>query len=195
MSSPTVAAKRKVSGKSDADLVKGCVAGDEVAWSELIDRYKNLIFSIPVRYGLSREDASDIFQMVCADLVTELTRLNKAAALPAWLIQVTLHKCVRRSRELQRFADDEPEEVASSPEGSLPERLLEEIEQEKAVQEALASLTPRCQHLIRMLFFETPCRPYAEIAREMGLSTGSIGFIRGRCLEKMRKHLAGRGIK
>ncbi|HYX68784.1 MAG TPA: sigma-70 family RNA polymerase sigma factor [Terriglobales bacterium] len=195
MSSTAIAAKKKASGRSDEDLVKRCVAGDEAAWSELIDRYKNLIFSIPIRYGLPREDASDVFQMVCADLVTELPSVQKTAALPAWIIQVTLRKCFRRWRELQRFADDEPEDVASPAEEALPQRLLEELEQEKAVREAFATLTPRCQHLIRMLFFETPCRPYAEVAREMGLSTGSIGFIRGRCLEKMRQHLAGRGIK
>jgi RNA polymerase sigma factor (sigma-70 family) len=194
MSLPTIAAKRQAAGTPDTDLVKGCITGDEASWSELIDRYKNLIFSIPIRYGLSREDAGDVFQMVCADLVTELSRLKKVGALPAWLIQVTLHKCFHRRRELQRFVDDEPED-ASVPGDAHPQRLLEELEQEKEVQEALARLTPRCQQLIRMLFFETPCRPYAEVAREMGLSTGSIGFIRGRCLEKMRKQLAKRGFK
>ena len=34
-----------------------------------------------------------------------------------------------------------------------------------------------------MLFFETPARPYQEVARRLGLAAGSIGFIRGRCLD------------
>lgn len=193
--SPGATTSKKASGRPDADLVKACVAGDEAAWSELIDRYKNLIFSIPIRCGLSHDDASDVYQTVCADLVTELSRLKKPGALPAWLIQVTLRKCFRRSRELQRFTDDEPEDLEAPPDGAFPQKLLEELEQEKAVRDALAQLTPRCQRLIRMLFFETPCRPYAEVARQLGLAPGSIGFIRGRCLEKMRKRLAQRGIK
>ena len=45
-----------------------------------------------------------------------------------------------------------------------------------------------------MLFFETPARPYDEIAKELGLATGSIGFIRGRCLAQLRKQLEKKGF-
>lgn len=193
MTTGSATAKRKVSKRSDADLVKRCVRGQEAAWAELIDKYKRLIFSIPVKYGFSRDDAAEVFQAVCAELVTELPRLRQAGALPAWLIKVTSHKCFQRARESKRFTGEEPEETAASAE--LPQQLLEEVEQEQAVRDALGAMAPRCRELIRMLFYETPCRPYAEIARELGLATGSIGFIRGRCLEKMRKRLSEAGIQ
>ncbi len=45
----------------------------------------------------------------------------------------------------------------------------------------------RCQRLVEMLFFEQPPRPYEEVARELGLAEGSIGFTRGKCLERLRK--------
>jgi len=45
-----------------------------------------------------------------------------------------------------------------------------------------------------MLFFETPPRPYEEIAKELGIATGSIGFIRGRCLEKLKQQLENKGF-
>jgi DNA-directed RNA polymerase specialized sigma24 family protein len=31
--------------------------------------------------------------------------------------------------------------------------------------------------------------PYAEVATRLGLAEGSIGFIRGRCLKKLRQTL------
>jgi DNA-directed RNA polymerase specialized sigma24 family protein len=40
-----------------------------------------------------------------------------------------------------------------------------------------------------MLFFEEPARPYQEVAQTLGIATGSIGFIRQRCLERLRKRL------
>jgi DNA-directed RNA polymerase specialized sigma24 family protein len=46
-----------------------------------------------------------------------------------------------------------------------------------------------------MLFFETPARPYQEVARELGIATGSIGFIRGRCLKKLRQALEQEGLE
>src|SRR5579864_3070652 len=165
MTSGPATAKSKERTASDTALVKRCVGGDEAAWAELIDKYKRLIFSIPIKYGFSRDDAGEIFQAVCADLVTELPRLREAGALPAWLIKVTSHKCFQRAREAKRFTGEEPQEAELSDPAELPQKLLEEVEQEQAVRDALGALAPRCRELIRMLFYETPCRPYAEIAR------------------------------
>ena len=37
---------------SNTRIVAECLAGDDRAWSALLDRYKNLIYSIPLRYGV-----------------------------------------------------------------------------------------------------------------------------------------------
>jgi DNA-directed RNA polymerase specialized sigma24 family protein len=39
---------------------------------------------------------------------------------------------------------------------------------------------------VELLFFETPPRPYTEVAAELGLAVGSIGFTRQKCLERLR---------
>ena len=39
--------------RNDRELVASCLSGDEQAWSELIDRYNRLIFSIPLKQGLT----------------------------------------------------------------------------------------------------------------------------------------------
>jgi len=62
-------------------------------------------------------------------------------------------------------------------------------EQEQLVRDALDSIPERCRKMIRMLFYEQPPRPYLEVAKELGLAEGSIGFIRGRCLDKLKKAL------
>ena len=58
----------------------------------------------------------------------------------------------------------------------------------------VAKLPPRHRELVQLLFFEQPPLPYAEVARRLGLATGSIGFIRGRCLERLRKALVEFGF-
>ena len=80
-------------------LVEECLRGNEQAWHVLVDRYKNLIYSIPLRYGVPHQDAADIFQRVCLDLFNELPRLRDAEALQAWLIRVTTHKCYHWKRQ------------------------------------------------------------------------------------------------
>ena len=73
----------------DARLVRECLRGSDTAWAALIEKYKNLIFSIPIRQGIPRQDAADIFQRVCLLLLAELKHLRRVVALPMWLIRVT----------------------------------------------------------------------------------------------------------
>lgn len=185
------------SASPDDRLVRDCLSGSNEAWSALVDKYKNLIFSIPVRYGFSQDAATDIFQAVFLELISQLPQLREPKALPKWLMQTTSHKCFHWMRQQQRFSRDEVED-AKIPEGPEIQGIAEDLqerEKEQLLREALAELTPRCRRLIDMLFFETPARPYNEIAKSLGIATGSIGFIRGRCLEKMRRSLEKTGFQ
>src|SRR5579863_1026878 len=69
-------------GWTDARLVRECNNGNQEAWSALIHKYKNLIFSVPVKYGFNRDDAADIFQSVCVELLSQLPTLREPRALP-----------------------------------------------------------------------------------------------------------------
>ena len=84
--------------------------------------------------------------------------------------------------------------AAQSAELVEPAVALAQFEQEQIVREVVAGLPPRHRELVRLLFFEQPPLPYAEVGRRLGLATGSIGFIRGRCLEKLRKALVEFGF-
>ncbi len=184
-----IAPERKETRWSDVRLVRECLEGNEEAWSKLIEKYKNLIFSIPIKYGFSTDEAADIFQAVCLELLSELPTLREPRALPKWLIQVTSHRCFHRKRQEGRYVSGEEAEaefaslIETQPGADAS---LREAEHEQMLREALAALSPRCRELMRMLFFESPARPYQEIAQSLGIATGSIGFIRGRCLERLR---------
>ncbi len=176
---------------SDSHLVRECLNGNEAAWSALIGKYKNLIFSIPIRYGFSEEDSADIFQAVCMDLLTELPRIREPNALAGWLIQVARNKCFHRRQAQENHPLQEIDESRPIKE---PEHLVENVEREQALREALLYLSPRCQQLVQMLFFEVPARPYQQVSKELDLAEGSIGFIRRRCLNKLRQRLEQLGF-
>lgn len=179
----------------DTRLVAECVLGKEEAWSALIDKYKNLIFSIPVKYGFSADDAADIFQAVCLELLSELPKLRKPKALPKWIMQVAAHKCFHRRRQLQRTEVSDPaDERLDRSDPPLVEEILREAEEEQNLRQAISELSPRCRELVHLLFYEEPSRPYQQIAASLGIATGSIGFIRQRCLERLRKRLLDAGF-
>jgi RNA polymerase sigma factor (sigma-70 family) len=182
----------------DGRLVRQCLEGDEDAWSTLLARYKRLIYSIPVKYGLATEEATDVFQDVCVELLAELPRLREPRALPKWLAQVTSHKCAHLKRVVILHSStaalsDAVDDVADP--ADLSEQILLEVEREQALRDAVTALPPRCRQLIQALFYETPARPYREIASQLNLANGSIGFIRGRCLGRLRNELHKNGFR
>jgi DNA-directed RNA polymerase specialized sigma24 family protein len=168
----TRAAKHAQSAQSDERLVKECLAGKEEAWSELIEKYKALIYSIPVKYRLPPDEASEVFQATCVELLKSLPQLREPKALPKWLMQVAHHQCYRWKQQQQRLVSRE----------------------EQMLRNAMAALSPQCRRLVELLFFETPSRPYAEVAEKLGLAVGSIGFTRQKCMDRLRKHLSELGF-
>jgi RNA polymerase sigma factor (sigma-70 family) len=184
----------KVTTASDQQLIDRCLKGDTDAWSALIDHYKNLIYSIPVRLGMHQE-AGDIFQAVCVQLFSSLSQLREPRALPKWLMTTCYHECLRHRRNAGQEASLESSGAEETQTTDVPaEEALIQVEQQQTVRDAISQLPARCAQMIRMLFFEAPVRPYEEVARELGLATGSIGFIRGRCLARLRKSLEKRGF-
>jgi RNA polymerase sigma factor (sigma-70 family) len=181
---------------SNARLVEECLRGNQQAWHALVDRHKNLIYSIPLRYGAPPQDAADIFQTVCIDLFHELPRLRNPDALQGWLIRVTTHKCYHWKRHQTSQASDLDQDLIDGLSGDapVPPEWLAGLEREQMVREAIATLPPRCREMIELLFFEYPPLPYNEVAARLSLARGSIGFIRGRCLKRLKRILEEKGF-
>jgi RNA polymerase sigma factor (sigma-70 family) len=175
--------------------VRECLRGREEAWAALVDKYKNLIFSVPIKQGLSRDDAADVFQRVCLLLLAELPHLREPRALPMWIIRVTSHECARWRRQERPPGTTAEEPSALRDERPLAEEVLGQLGREQALRDAVRVLPERCRRLIEMLFFESPARPYQEVAKSLGLASGSIGFIRGRCLTRLRRQLETMGFR
>jgi len=178
----------------DTRLVEACRRGDQQAWEMLIDKYKRLIYSVPFKYGASPEDAADIFQAVCIEVFNSLGQLKQIESLRSRLITVSVRQSYRWKKKQARHVElDAMEPDAAEGLATVPET-VQQLQQEQIVREVVAKLPPRCGELVRMLFFEQPPLPYSEVARRLGLATGSIGFMRGRALERLRKMLVQAGF-
>ncbi|HEY3119376.1 MAG TPA: sigma-70 family RNA polymerase sigma factor [Vicinamibacteria bacterium] len=172
--------------------MRECLDGSPEAWAALVEKYQNLIFSIPIKQSIPRPGAADIVQSVCRLLLAELPNLHGAGALPAWLIGVTSKECLRWRRQEHPYAAREGAEAESAPpaDSPVPEELLAQVRQEQIVRDAVRALPARCRRLIEIAFFEAPAGPYREIARSLGLAAGG-----GPCLARLRRELTKRGFR
>lgn len=170
---------------SDEALIQACRAGNQAAWQLLVEKYQRLVYSVPIKYRLSPEDAADVFQGVWVDLYRDLDRLEQPNAVRGWLITAASRRCLLLKKRWLPTGSEPSETIPDLRRDAEQIRL--EAERDQLLRDALHQLTERCRQMIQMLFFDSPPRPYADVARELGLAEGSIGFIRGRCLKKLRQ--------
>ena len=173
---------------SITDLVTRARNGDLRAWDDLVERYAPLVWSVCHRYQLSRADAEDVHQTVWLQLVSRLDKIREPDALPGWLATTTRRECVRALRAARgpHAADSVPDaETIPDQRAATAEQELLVAERHAVLLEALARLRPCCQRLIGKLI-EDPPLSYAQISASLGIPVGSIGPLRGRCLDRLR---------
>jgi RNA polymerase sigma factor (sigma-70 family) len=176
-------------GQLVTDLVTRAKTGDKPAWDALVERYAPLIWSICVRYRLSRADAEDVGQNVWLCLVDQLDKIRDPAALPGWLATTARRECGQVLRTVH--GPRAPAYLLDA--GNLPDQQAGTVDQDllvaerhAALREALTHLPVDGQQLIALLIADPPIR-YAEISARLGIPVGSIGPNRSRCLDKLRR--------
>jgi RNA polymerase sigma factor (sigma-70 family) len=178
---------------SDAALISACRRGDESAWDILVERYQRLIFTIARRAGLSEEDAAEVLQRVFMALLEQLDTIQQPDRLALWLTSTTQRQAWRlRRREeyLPMLSRDDAtmQDVPSDP-ALLPDAVVERLEEQERVHQALKALDERCRRLLSLLFLRPEPPSYAEVATRLEMREGAIGPTRARCLEKLRRLL------
>jgi RNA polymerase sigma factor (sigma-70 family) len=174
------------------DMVMRARNGDKRAWDALVERYAPLVWSICRRYRLDAADAEDVSQVVWLHLLDQLDSLRDPAALPGWLATTARRECCRvlrtargpQSAMLVLDADN----IADTQTATTEQELLK-AERNAALLDALTDLPPSCQQLIALLTADPPVS-YAQISAKLGISVGSIGPTRSRCLDRLRRHPA-----
>jgi RNA polymerase sigma factor (sigma-70 family) len=174
-----------VAALDDYALVQLCLAGRPAAWDTLIERYRKLVYSIPVQLGLSEADSEDVFQSVFLSLHRFLKTLRDRTRLPAWLITTTRRECYRLIKRRRRDGAF-PLEVFEPVSETIDEQ-TSRWEDQQLIRRALEQLDDRDRRLITLLFLEQGTPNYQAIAAETGMRVGSIGPTRARVLAKLQR--------
>ena len=181
---------------SDHALVTECVNGNQQAWTQLLDRYKRMIYASTVRFGFDAQDRHDIFQAVCVEILKSLHSLRSASSLRHWMLTITLRQCYLLLKRKRAERGQEPDETALTLEDHRPHTMQIYLAAERAekLREAMEELPERCRSLLQLLFFSEERASYSELGGRLGLSKDTIGSVRLRCLDKLRKILADKGF-
>jgi len=178
----------------DQDLIQRCRQGSVGAWHQVLNRYERLVYSIPLRYGLSREDAADVAQHTFTVLVQNMDNLAEDSRLGAWLSTVARRNSWRLLERKRREIGSEHLEGASLAEsavvlGKSDADSIEHWELADWLDAGLSQISESCRELLLALYFQPERSSYAEVAERLGMPLGSIGPTRARCLKRLKQVL------
>jgi len=184
----TIGSRRDGLADRAASCFRDYRRGDELAMSRLVDTVTPVMWHAARAAGLDAGSAEDVVQEVWLTLYRQADRIADAQAILQWLLVSTRRRAWAEARRAGRVHvnDEHTERVAPAEEG--PEAMVLRSDAERTLWRHFQRLTPRCQALLRVV--ATGDRPdYAGLAAAMGVSVGSIGPTRGRCLAKLRAAL------
>lgn len=179
---------------SDRDLIRRCRQGSVGAWHRLLNKYERLVYSIPLRYGLSWDDAADVAQTTFTILIQSLDTLPEDSRLGPWLATVVRrHSWRLLERNRRETTSERLEETLLVQSAVLFGRSngdsIEHWELTEWLDTGLSKIGESCRELLLALYFQPEQPSYAEIAARLGMPLGSIGPTRGRCLKRLKQVL------
>ncbi len=165
--------------------------GDPDGWRALVDRLEAVVYSVPRRFYLGEDDASDVFISTFEALHRNLNRLESGRSLPKWVATTAARESLRILRLRNETADVPLDDIVAAEDRDAEE---EAVKSDSAfrVRDCLSRMSRPCRDLLAALYDEETT--YQNVADRLSLPLGAIGPTRARCLEKLRRMLKSEGF-
>jgi RNA polymerase sigma-70 factor, ECF subfamily len=156
---------------SDADLLAAHVAGDRLAFTELVRRHRDRMWAIALRTLGDPDEAADAVQDAFISAFRSAGGFRGQAQVTTWLHRIVVNACLDRIRRNQARPTC-PLPDAGPGEPALPLDALAERESRLAVDDALRSLPVEQRAAIVLVDVEG--YSVAETAQLLGVAQGTV---------------------
>lgn len=164
---------------NDKQIIESYEIGEiDNAAKQLMDTYKNFVYSTAFRYVKNHFDAEDITQDVFIKAIEKLKYFRKESSIKSWLYRITVNQAKNLLRKkkffapfsLFRFGVDENYEI-DLPNNENHDK-LESSEIEEIFMRAVASLPEKQREIFALRYFEE--MDYESISKLLGKSIGGL---------------------
>src|SRR5499427_5130599 len=184
------------SAAAERALVERCRAGDEGAFQELIDRYKDLVFALVARTVQDRSQAEDLSQDVFLRVHRGLPYFRGEARLSTWIYRIVSNVCAQtlgRAKPAQLLDDPRPRGVDGNdvPRSgvvlSARDRQFSDLELRDRLEKAIARLPANYRLLVAAHYLEGV--QYEDLAEALELPLGTVKTQLHRAKQQLRRLL------
>lgn len=166
--------------KYDYKLVQLAMKGDEKAYAELLDRYRDAIYYMLLKMVNNKNDAEDLTIEAFGKAFKNIDQYTPNYAFSTWLFKIASNNCIdfirKKKANIISIDSEEDNSEVSSP--SLQSNTLDPeadmIKNQKVtlMRSVVHKLKPRYRNLIELRYFQE--YSYEEIANELNLPLGTV---------------------
>src|SRR6202163_715374 len=183
-------------------LAHACAAGNERAWQDFINRYRQKLHSMALHITRDGAHAAELADSLFADLYgvnardgvrrSKLVFYTGRGSLEGWLRTVMAQEFINRYRKQKRTVslEEQTEEGVQFAAAAVPARASDHISDQRlksATDEALAELSSEDRFTLASYYLDG--RTLAEIARALGLHESSVSRRLERLATGLRKRI------
>lgn len=170
-------------GRYDYRLVRLAVdKGDQKAYAELLERYRDSIYFMLLKMVNNRDDADDLTIEAFGKAFKRLEQYTPDFAFSTWLFKIASNNCIdfiRKKKQNtvsidQTYKDDEGGEMTMDLKANVlnPEEKAIKKQKIKLMHEVVQKLKPRYRSLVEMRYFQE--MSYEEISEKLELPLGTV---------------------
>jgi RNA polymerase sigma-70 factor (ECF subfamily) len=179
--------------ENDQYYITKVLEGDTSAFSVLVDRYKDLIYTLALRMIKNREEAEEVSQDTFIKVYKSLAKFKGDSKFSTWIYKVTYNTCLDRLKKLKRTQNTVTINEFTEHEVKTLDNALETLEtkeRKQAIQECISLLPSNDSFLLTLYYFEE--QSLDEIAKVVGLKPNNVKIKLYRSRKKLASILRAR---
>ncbi len=170
---------------TDADLLARFTEGDEAAFRELVNRYKNGLYAFLKQFLNHRDMVEDAFQETFLQVFTSRASFDTSRPLRPWLFTIAANKAKDALRKRQRTAATPIGTIADAQEMSfddvlntftaddtMPYEVLQKNETAARVAQVIADMPENLREILILAYFNK--FSYKQMAHILSIPIGTV---------------------
>jgi RNA polymerase sigma-70 factor (ECF subfamily) len=160
---------------NDQHYITLVIDGDTNAFAALVDRYKDMVFTLSLKMLQNREEAEEAAQDTFIKVYKSLAKFKGESKFSTWIYQITYNNCLDRLRKQKRSRNVvELDEFTEHEVRSLANVLhtIEETERKELIKKSLNLLAAEENFLLTLYYFNEAS--LKEISAIMGINENNV---------------------
>ncbi|SFZ92635.1 RNA polymerase sigma-70 factor, ECF subfamily [Flaviramulus basaltis] len=160
---------------NDQYYINLIIEGDTNAFSVLVERYKDLVFTLTLKILKNREEAEEVAQDTFVKAYKSLSKFKGDSKFSTWIYKIAYNTSLDRLKKNKKYINDVAiDEFTEHQVKTIDNALdkLEDKEREQTIQECIALLPNEDSFLLTLYYFEE--LSLEEISKTMGIKTNNV---------------------